>query len=228
MLTIIHGDDEVKIHACLVGKLEESKKKGIEVIRLAGKGLSIENLENAIGTQELFASEKLVVIDGLLSLPKSKLKEELLGWVKTHDSDTVHVILIEVKILTATQLKQLPDASVTVFKVPVLLFQFMETIGLVSAPKAITLFHGILVTQDPEFVFVMLIRQVRMLLAFVADGTYDGPPFGRQKLTKQAAVFTVEKLLVLHRKLLEIDSRQKTSKNSLSLVQEIDLLLTDL
>ena len=81
--------------------------------------------------------------------------------------------------------------------------------------------------QDAEFVFVMLIRQIRMLLAYKSDGIYDGPPFGRGKIVKQSEKFTLEKLVALHKRMLEIDFGQKTSRSALTLAQEIDLFLTE-
>lgn len=229
MLTILHGDDEVKVHDALVREIEVAKDRQVQVVRLSGKGLSISDLENALGTQELFASEKLVVIDGIFSLPKSKNKDELLQWIGNRpQASEISVILVEGKIVTPTQLKNFPNAKVLVFKIPMILFQFTESIGTINSMPAISRFHEVIVTQDPEFVFVMIIRQIRTLIGFVADHTYEGPPFGRQKVERQARAFTLEKLLRLHAQLGDIDFRQKTSRNSLTMIQEIDLWLASI
>jgi DNA polymerase III delta subunit len=233
MLTILHGDDEVKVHGALVREIETAKERHVQIVRLSGKGLSISDLENALGTQELFASEKLVIIDGLFSLPKSKNKDELIAWIGNQESKNknqggTQAILVEGKVLTASQLKSFPTAKVSVFKLPMMLFQFVESIGLSKPEQAITQFHAVIETQDAEFVFVMIVRQVRMLIGFVADHAYDGPPFGRQKIERQARAFTLEKLLRLHAQLSDIDFRQKTSRNALTLVQEIDLWLANI
>jgi hypothetical protein len=160
-------------------------------------------------------------------LPKSKFKDEVIDWISARKSPETTVVLVENKALTATQLKKFPDAKVMLFKLPALLFSFVDALGTERPAKLITMFHQILNSQDAEFVFVMIVRQVRMLIAFVADGAYEGPPFGRQKIQAQARAFTLERLLTLHQRLLEVDIRQKTSRNSLSLTQEIDLLLTE-
>ncbi len=101
-------------------------------------------------------------------------------------------------------------------------------LGLVSTDKLISQFHTILESQDAEFVFAMIIRQVRQMLLFLSDGSFSGPPFARGKLEKQAKRFSVERLLTLHTRLLEIDRRQKTSRSALTLPQEIDLFLSEL
>lgn len=225
MITILHGDDEVKVHAECVRLLDSAKKSGTQTVRIDGKSLTIEVLENSIGTQELFATKKLVVIDRLHSLPKSKLKDTFIKWIASHSDELIDIVLVENKLLTVTQLKQFSSANVQVFKLPQLLFSWIESLGMIPKDKLITQFHQILETQDAEFVFAMLIRQVRQLLLFVSDGSFSGPPFARGKLEKQARKFSEPQLLALHEKLLKIDMGQKTSRSTLTLPQEIDLFL---
>lgn len=231
MFTILHGDDSVKLQSHLRLLVTQASEKHIPITRLLAKDLSLSDLEIALGTQELFASEKLIIIEGLHSLPKSKRKEELLEKIKfqiPNSNDQTHIICVENKTLTATQLKSFQTAKVMAFKLPVIVFQFIESIGIMGHMEAITRFHQVLEHQDAEFVFVMLIRQIRMLLAYIADGVYDGPPFGRSKIERQAKKFSLEQLLLLHKTLLDIDVRQKTSKTVLTLTQEIDLFLASL
>ncbi|MEP7167494.1 MAG: hypothetical protein ABI758_05960 [Candidatus Woesebacteria bacterium] len=228
MQTILHGDDEIKTHTELARLVDEAKKRGVQILHIEAKGVTIPDLESSIGTQELFASEKMVIVDRLHSLPKSKSKDELIEWIASQKSTTVHIVFVESKVLTPTQLKKFPESQALLFKLPGLLFHFVETLGIQSSSTLITTFHQVLNTQDVEFVFTMIVRQIRILIAFVADGTYEGPPFGRQKIQTQARSFSLDGLLSIHKKLLEIDTRQKTSRASLSLAQEIDLLLTEL
>lgn len=227
MTTILHGDDDVKIHAELSHHLDLAKQKNIPVVRLTAKGLAFSDLETALGTDELFATEKTVVIDGLHSLPKSKLKEELIDLIRSMQTD-IEVILLENKILTPTQLKKFPQARVSLSKIPAQLFAWLDSLGLQPATKLITVFHDIIKNQEPELVFAMIIRQTRILLSYVSDGVYSGPPFGKTKIMRQARSFSITKLILLHEKLLDIDLGQKTSRSVLTLTQEIDLWLTEL
>lgn len=228
MITILHGDNDSALHLDLFARLKAAKEKGIDVIRLDGKKIEVSSLETAIGTDALFAIAKLVVIDGLLSLPKGQHKNGLIDWITTHDAVDVNLILIEKKVLTAAQLKAFPKAKAVIFKLPAVLFQWLETFGTLPPDQALELFHQVLAREDVQLAFIMLIRQVRTLLAFAADGSYDGPPFLRGKVASQARFFSKEKLLALHSRLLIIDSEQKTGKDSLSLVQNLDLLLVSL
>lgn len=228
MITILHGDNEPQVHAHVVEYMQAARKKNADVVRLDAKKIEITNLEIAIGTDALFAIEKTVVIDGLFSLPKSKRKDTLIEWLREHDTSEVFVILAEKKTLTATQLKSFPHAAAVVFKHPAILFQWLETFGTQPVAPSLEMLHKVLEREDAELAFIMLIRQVRILLSFVSDGVFDGPPFLRGKVASQARYFTKAKLLALHARLLELDEGQKTSKNTLTLAQNLDLLVAQL
>ncbi|MBP9699956.1 hypothetical protein KBD71_01605 [Candidatus Woesebacteria bacterium] len=228
MMVIIHGEDEVKIHQYLASVLDSYRAKNISISRTDAKGLSISDLETLVGTDELFASQKVVVIDRIHALPKSKQKDLLLSWLAEFKSPTTDVVLVEHKILTPTQLKKFGSADVQLFKLPSALFSFLETIGTQPAHKSVTLFHQVLENQEAEQVFVMMIRQFRQLLQYRSDRVYLGPPFGRAKIQKQSEKFETERLLSLYNRLLHIDLGQKTSTSVLSLTQEIDLFLLEL
>jgi hypothetical protein len=166
-----------------------------------------------------------VVIDRLHGLVKSKGKDELIDLIAKNAEGETQLLLLENKVLTVTMLKKFPTAKVMVFKLPMLLFSFVDSIGLQPPARLITSFHQIIQTQDAEFVFAMIMRQVRLLLAYVSDGSYSGSPFGRNKIVTQSSHFQLGKLMELHRQLLAIDIGQKTSKSALSITQEIDLWL---
>lgn len=225
MITILHGDDEVAIHKELSRILQEQASRGVQISRLDAKGLSLPVLESTLGTQELFAPEKILIVDRLHGLPKSKAKDELIDLVSKYGEGETHVVLVENKVVTPTMLKKFPNARVVVLKLPVLLFSFVDSLGIQASTRLITAFHQIIETQDAEFVFAMLVRQIRMLLSYVSDGSYSGSPFGRNKIVTQSSHFRLDTLLRLHKSLLAIDLGQKTSRSPLSLTQEIDLWL---
>lgn len=228
MITIFHGDNEVLLQDTLVREIENARKRHADIVRLDGKKAELSDLERSIGTDVLFSSEKLVIVERLFSLPKSKRKDALFSWMREHSTPETALFLIEKKLLTATQLKVVPEAKVVAFKHPKVLFQLMESLGTLPPAKMLPLFHAVLEREDVEFVFIMLIRQVRVLLSFVSSGTFDGPPFLRAKLAFQAKHFTKEKLLVLHSQLLYLDEQQKTSKNPLPLAHNLDLVLVQM
>ena len=53
-------------------------------------------------------------------------------------------------------------------------------------------------------------------------------PWQKSKLTAQSEKFTIDELLRLQKKLLKIDTEQKTGREVFDLAGELDLLLIDL
>lgn len=226
MITILHGDHEVKISDEVSKVIQLAQQNGASVVRLQAKKMTLNDLETALGMNALFATKKIVIIDNLFSLPKSKTRDTFISQIAAHDAAEVDLFLIEKKALTATQLKYFTQAKQQLFKYPALLFTWLESIGVVSPAQSITMFHQILEREEEQFIFIMLARQIRMLLAFVCDGSYDGPPFLRGKLASQARHFTKEKLLSLHSALLALDENQKASQLSMTPAANLDLILS--
>lgn len=228
MLTILHGDHEKATEARLEVLLSKERLEHAQLTQLDGKRLTLSVLETAIGTDALFAPRTCIVIRSFGSFPRGKKKDELASWIDTHHGEQTHVILVETSKLTATQMKLFPSASLEVFVLPAIVFAWVEGLGVAPLEKSFALFHQLLENEEPERIFVMLVRQIRLLIGFVADGTYVGSPFGKQKLATQAKHFTLEKLLSLHTELLAIDQANKTSSSPLDLASKVDLWLTRL
>jgi DNA polymerase III delta subunit len=232
-MQIIHGDNTVASRAQLVGLLDQARAQQREIVRAEAKRLDIASLQDLVGSSGLFGQPKTIVIEELHSLPKSKKKDALLDSVVQLNSqldESTHLILWEKRPLTATMLKRFGSVSATEHKVSSALFKWLETISPQPQTKAqqLTLFHQALKNDDPFMCMAMLIRQVRLLIQAKDGGPLKGAPFMIAKLKKQAQAFTLEQLLKVHARLLEIDLAEKTSSDLLSLEQKLDLLIVEL
>lgn len=227
MLTIIHGEQIVASRTKLVELLEEIKRTNKQIFRLDAKHLDRSQLESALGAQDLFGEERVVVIEGLHSLPRSAKKTELLDMVATAQVST---ILWEQRELTKTMLKPFANAQVYYFKLSKSTFAWLDSLqgDGKQREKSVKMFHESLTQEDEYFLLLMFIRQIRLLIQAKDGGVIKAAPFVVSKLMKQASTFSLAKLLSIHSKLLEIDLKQKTSTNALSLEQELDLLLLDM
>lgn len=229
-MIIIHGDHTAASRIKLVEIIDSVKKAGIKIQRLEAKSLTLAQLENALQSHDLFGSNRTVVIEGLHSLPKSAQKNALITMVT---KSPVDIILWEQRELTKTMLKPFSKAEVHVFKVAKTIFSWLDSLtgdhhdggaGKGNNERSVKLFHQALQQEDVVFLFIMLARQVRLLIQVKDGGQIAGPPFMISKLKKQANTFSLDQLLVIHRKILELDVGMKTSSNTLTLVQELDLL----
>jgi hypothetical protein len=224
MLTILHGENVVASRDKLIELITQAKDKNKAVERLDAKKLDLGTLETKLVKQDLFGTERIVIIEGLHSLPRSKQKSLSIELIS---QSQVEIILWEKRQLTPSMLKKLSTASIFEFKLSNALFNWLDTLrgnGKNQAKQLETL-HQALEIEDPHLCLVMLARQIRMLIQIKDNGVIKGPPWMVSKLKKQGQTFELKQLLDLHTKLLEIDLRQKTSTNTLELDQELDLLL---
>ncbi|MCB9800603.1 MAG: hypothetical protein H6773_00265 [Pseudomonadales bacterium] len=222
-MIILHGDSTVQSRNELAKILSEARAQSTEIVRVDAKSLNHATLESTLGEQDLFGTPKLVVIETLHSLPRSKKKDEL---IKLVSKKSPHQILLwEKRTLTKTMLKSFPDAQVREFKMSNFLFNWLDMLGGRQPynQKLETLHQAI--KKDGDYLcFIMVVRHVRLLLLAKTGGIIKGPPFMVSKYKKQAQMFSETQLLQLHTHLVSIDEKTKTSTTSLNLESQLDLL----
>jgi len=223
-LHILYGENQPASRRRLVELVDQYRKSGYQVHHLEAKQLNQANLEQALGENSLFNNSQVVVIEGLHSLPKSKHKNSLIRLIcQEVESGQTKLILWERRELTPTMLKQFPKAQVEYFKLSKIMFKWLDQIGQ-PVKNTIPLMHEAIDQDGAELAFLMLARQIRLLIETKSGGQPAGPPFMVSKLKKQANGFSLNELFDLHLKLLAIDRDQKTSSSGLDLSQALDLL----
>ena len=90
-MIILHGDNTVSSRNELAKLLSQAKEHDTEIVRIDAKSLTRATLESSLGEQDLFGTPKLIVIETLHSLPKSKKKNELVELVA---ADTPHQVIL--------------------------------------------------------------------------------------------------------------------------------------
>lgn len=227
MISILHGENISLSRKKLLELIAEEKKKHTQIIRLEGKKLDRAILEESLGSSSLFGNDTCIVIEELHSLPRSKKKTELISLIAATQDTTL--ILWEKRKLTPTMIKQFPGARVFAFKPSETLFSWLDSLDSAgNKNRQLELFAKATQSNDVHMCFVMLIRQIRLLIATKSGGQVKGAPFLIQKLRSQANRFTLEKLLETHSTLYTFDSQMKSSANSLPLKESLDLLLLKL
>lgn len=225
MLTLIHGENQVALRQKLTELVAVAKSKNTEIFELVADKLDRAKLETALLSNSLFGNERLLVLENLHSLPKSKKKDEFINLIS---SASIDIILIEKKLLSKTDLKKLPaDLKSFEFKVTAKLWSLLDQLSPNQKQKAdiLKLCKESVAKEGAEFTFLMIARQIRLLLQVKEGQTQKIAPFVLGKMKKQAATFSMEQLLELHHKLYQIDQKQKQSLGFLSLEKELDLCL---
>lgn len=225
MITIIHGDDIVASRKFL----NEEKSKTENTKTFSGSYLLTDIIQTLEGS--LFEGETSVFIENLLGKKKNTEKEEIISYLSKNASLTNVYIWEDTEIPVKT-LQIFKTAQNKIFKLPKLLFTFVDSLKPETGKNLIVLFHQLLDQTDADFIFAMIIRQFRLLIAISVEDSIDEvkrlSPWQIAKIKKQKLFFTEEQLFLQHNKLFSIDSKLKTGTLSLSLIQAIDFFLSDL
>jgi DNA polymerase III delta subunit len=226
---VIHGEDISSSRKYLTTQLAAYKSKGFVVTWLNGSSVKVADLESAVSSQELFASSRVVVIENLHKNTKTTATKEVISFLsnflKNPANDHLLIIVWEQRSLTPTMLKAFPGGTVQEFKIKASIFEWLDSIGSpLSEAKKLSLLNQARANDDDYYLFIMLCRQIRLLLLAYHDGPLTGPPFMQAKLRKQAHYFTAAQLLGIHTKLTMIDLENKLGQAGMSLSQHLDLL----
>jgi hypothetical protein len=223
---VYSGEDIISSRKAFLGHLESLKKDNLEVLRMAGKDLTVEELALLSAPTSLFGEKRVLAIENLLSGVKSKEKEKIIGIVP---SLPCPIVIWEGKDFTPAEQQKFSGFNFKNFKLPATMFHFLESIAPDKAKANLVKFQMALENADVNFLFLMLVRQVRLLiLAKEKKDILKLPSWQKAKLQKQAAPFTEEALILIYKRLLQIDFQQKTSGSPYSLENLLELLLTEI
>ncbi|MBI5613947.1 hypothetical protein HY947_03400 [Candidatus Gottesmanbacteria bacterium] len=227
MITLLHGDN-----------IEESRKEFVRIkneaqgreLRDLTEFVSDENaLRQGLESHSLFGSDLLVVFENALSHfgRKEKALDDFLSIVLS--SPSVDILFWENKEIGKGTIAKLGSSKVKIFKLPVVLFAFLDAIAPNNVPTIIDLYRKTVAINDPYLVFTMTARRVHDLLC-VMEGVSADPSQAWQlgRLTKQAKLFTIEKLLFMQRSLLSLDISNKSGLSALPLQASVELFLATL
>lgn len=228
MITLIHGLDIVSSRKIL----SELKKKSVnyEIVCFNGNSLAFSDFVTACDSTSLFGTKKNIIIENLFSSGQSQTKEKILEYLKTnkilHD-----IIMWEKQEITRTTLdKYVKGAKIILAKTPLYIFKLMDSLG--ENPQiTLGLFQTVLKDRDAEFIYVMLIRQIRLLIIAKDAGLTELKKlvsWQALKIFEQSKRFTLEKLISSYRNLLSIEYKVKNGLSPLSFHALLDFYLVSL
>lgn len=227
-MKILHGENALASRQELASFKANSRKAGLAVVTYKGTDLDVTTLQSARQSLDLLGGgQRVIVIEGLLSAPKSARGEKVASYLKENPDADDHLLLWEGKKIAPTKLKPL-NAKVMEFSLPKIMFTFLEAVEPGFPGRSLKLLKTLLVSQPAELVFFMLVRQARQLLtAQFSPQLLKGPGWITGKLKSQASKFTPQGLLSLHTSLYKIDKEIKTGQSLMPLSDRlIGLMLT--
>lgn len=229
MLTLLHGDNTEASRAELVRLRTSAKDKEVRI--LDGKKVDTLGLTQALESSSLFGNDLLIVIENLLgSFGKKTKNADAVIATLLQASTSVDVILWEDKEVSKTMLDRLgKSATIKVFSIPVIIFQFLDGLRPHGATQSLHLFQTLMQTEPSEVVFTMIVRRIRQLI-MIADGIQPEKMQGWQasRLTSQAKLFTMEQLVSMHTALRSMEYSLKTGSTPFALKEHIEQFIINL
>jgi DNA polymerase III delta subunit len=217
-IIILHGDDTEKSYLRLKKFIGVAKARSWEVTDIGEGDLNFSEILSGIS---LFGGDRFLILRDV-----KKLSEKELAWLdKRHRDLSGNLIIYNEGLLGTSILKSLPkDTKIEEFKLPVLLWNFLDNIKPGNSVVSIKTFHKIIAKKPPEFIFSLIAKHLRDLYWVKIDsGSTAFPPWKIGKLKSQAAGFSTEELKNIIGLMAVIDIKVKTSKADL--VSELDLLM---
>lgn len=212
MITILHGENI----AVSRKELERVRQEfGGEVLILEGKDLKAEEFVQATQGNSLFGEKKLVIIENYLS-GKKKADLDL-------ESPQSDLVFWESKTLPKTTLDLFKNATIKEFKIPAVIFNLLDNLRPGNGKKNIAKLRECLKNEEPDYVFLMLVRQFRLMLS--PDSV---PPWQAAKIRAQAQSFGQEKLKEIYRQLSDLDFQYKQGLLPSDLGLSLELFLLGL
>lgn len=223
MIYLLFGDRDEGILNRL-GQLRE--EIGGEFIELSGINLEKGKLLQTFETKSLFEEKRTVILSDFL--------ESLEDLKNLNMVDEFNLILCEKKKLTQKQktiiLELFKKVKVEEYSQPLMVFKFLESIKPNNTREMLALFHQYLKSEAVEVIFVMIVRQIRLLLLCKASERQSNEEWKTlsswqaSNFEQQAKYFDELSLKKLLRNLLEIDFNIK-SGNELNLEGCLDSFL---
>ncbi|MGA3292013.1 MAG: hypothetical protein ABSC49_02585 [Candidatus Microgenomates bacterium] len=217
-IIILHGDDEKKIYERIQKFIHVTKERGWEVAYLDE---SVSPIQEQLSATSLFSKNRFFILSDT-----SKLGKKEVQWLnKNYENLDGTLIIYHEGALSITFLKSLPkESKIEEFKLPVILWNFLDNLIPGNSVKSIKDFHKIIEKQAPEFIITLIAKLFRDLYWIKMDPkSVQLPPWRVQKLKNQASHFTAQQLNQFISCLSDIDIKVKSSKANLT--DELDLLI---
>ena len=229
MLYLLHGDDTEQSRNALALKKQKARAK--EVREINGKHLDENMLVQALESTSLFGVDVFIIIERYLSYAKKREKsypriiERILQ--ASLDND---IVLYEEKEIDASTIRKLgKNTVVTLYKTPVVMFQFLDTLAPGTAKQSLALLAKTVAKEPAEVVFSVLVKRVRQLMER-KDGLMPAgiSPWQEARLTNQARQFTMEQLITMHEHLLNADIAVKSGSTPFTPTQLLEQIILSL
>ena len=204
MIQIYHGANNFLSRQSLNQQIENINSQNIT--RLDKKEIELVAINNFLNTTSFFQDQKILVLDGFFSIPKSNKRAQV---KKTLIGSDDQIFIWHGKKLTASQLKTFPQSKNFEFNLSSQLFSCIYSIKPGNLNTFLSLF-GQIKNQEPFELILYLIKQNL-----------------RKQLTGWSKLPT-DKLKTAYLHLIELDYQSKTGQLVISKESALERIIINL
>ncbi|MCA9372413.1 hypothetical protein KC726_06015 [Candidatus Woesebacteria bacterium] len=225
MLTVICGEDSAAARDALNAIKTRLKEQSFTIEDV---GLSdIERLTHQDVVSNLFGQQAVYVIDGLSKKYKGREKTPFKEAVQTIAKRKDITLIDWEDGISAYRISPLKRIATTFneYKPKKSIFQLLESAYPNNKRTFISTLREVAKTHDDFFIYTMLWKHIRTLIQLTVDPTtLKLAPWQKSKLSMQAKQWKEKRLTLYYYGLTKIDASMKTSAQSFSIIDSLELL----
>lgn len=214
MITVIHGSDTMSSFAALKKILNSSDE--LSLTRLVGSDLKPEILKEALETPS-FTGTRTVVVEDLSRNRSNTLVTSLKKYLADLPEKS-QLVIYERRLLPPESPILSLSKNVKNFSTHggTNVFEWADQVGKRDLSGSLAGWEKLVLSgEEPDYLFLMLVRQFRLLLLLKKGERPKVPEFVQAKLRGQLKFWGGGDLEVIYRKLLLIDRENKTGATPL-------------
>ncbi len=223
MITVICGEDLVTSRNYYFDLKNKYREKNYEIKEI--HPTQISEIQKGLGESLSLFSEKIVFFTQNLNKLISRKNVSINQLIDTLQKNNKIEVIDWEEGIGARNLKFPKTVTIKDFKPSQTIFKLLDSCYPTNKKNFIEQINLLSDKLDDAFIFYMLIKHIRTLLIVKSSekpaGILDWQFY---KLKKQAAYWSLEKLLLFYENLHKIDVVNKTSKNPFSIKHSLDLL----
>lgn len=218
-LIVIHGDYVAASYKRLNKLVEVAKKRTWEIKKITANNKL--RFSEQVSSKSLFEKESLYIFDQITKLPEKELR-----WLKNNEKNLyLNFVIYHPNFIPAKILRLLPKHKIEEFKLPKLIWNFLDSFYPENSQKCLNLLHQVCESEPVEFVLALLSRRLKDLYIVKIDPQdLDYAPWRISRLKTQSEKFTKGLIKDTISALARADVEAKQSK--LPLLTSLDLIIT--
>lgn len=228
MIYIYCGEDTITARLTYTKEIEKYRSTLAEIVTISASSI-LEVKKGMVDNLNLFSTQTVFCVENLekFGFKKStKAKADAVYDAIVSIAQNKRVILLDFEEgKQARQLKLKELATVYESKPATSIFNLVEECIPGNKNEFVQSLRIVCQTQDEQFVFIMLYRQIRLLVLALTDGLSGKlPSWQKYKIVGQAKKWDKERLVNFYSGLIKIEIGSKTSSNPYGIRKSIEIL----